>query len=237
MKKTAIMLLVSFLITINLKAQCELFTLNNYTFYNPQIYDHPILFEKGSHKLLQNLYIPEWYPGYCAIIRPSYFVSKNEYLSYIHTAQIEKFTLSYFDDLYETNKNKYGDIKRFFANDFFLLFRGTIKVKNITNGKEYLLVAGGDYISNESDFNKNTEFYEKYNKGLIAFALENGVYKLVDINLIFKDLSDVEYSKVSEIFSVDSLISAKCFENINNLNKGSFNNTILPSWVIDKSKK
>jgi len=29
MKKTAIMLLVSFLITINLKAQCELFTLNN----------------------------------------------------------------------------------------------------------------------------------------------------------------------------------------------------------------
>jgi len=158
MKKTITILLVSFLITISLKAQnqCEIFTIKNYTFYNPKIYDHPILLKKGSHQLLQNSYIPEWYPGYCSGAMPSYFTTKNEYLSSIHSSQIEKFTLAYFGDLYETNKTKLDGIKMFFANGYHLLYRGTISVKNTTTGEQYLLVAGGDYVSNESDFNKNT---------------------------------------------------------------------------------
>jgi len=54
---------------------------------------------------------------------------------------------------------------------------------------------------------------------MIPFVLENGIYKLVDINLIFKDLSNEDYSKVNDILSVNSLLTAKCGSSLNVVGK------------------
>jgi len=216
--------------------ECELFEIGNYEFYNPRVYDRPIVFKKGSHDLLNNRYKPVWYPGYCAINLPSYFKSKEDYLKHVSKMDIEKRSVVYYENFYKANKENLMGRKANYHKDYHLLFRGTVNVKNLNSGNEYLLVAGRSYISKDSDFDKNTEFYGQKVEDMLAFRIEDGIYKSVDIALVLGTFNKMEHEKVFNILSADRLVESVCIENVNTLRKSDFNSNELPNWVYNKSK-
>ncbi|WP_308991858.1 hypothetical protein QLS71_006410 [Mariniflexile litorale] len=216
--------------------ECELFKIGNFKFYNPRVYDHPIIFEKGSHNLLDNHYVPVWYPGYCAIYKPSYFKSKEDYLKYVADKNIKYRSLSYYENLYEENRTNLKGLKENYHEDYHLLYRGTVSVKNVSSGNHYLLVAGRNYISEVSDYDKNTEFYEGKVSDMFAFIEEDGVYKSVDIDLVVGQFNKEQLSKVYDILSAKRLVKTVCVETVNTLMKTDFNSSTLPAWVSNKSE-
>ncbi|MEP1490017.1 MAG: hypothetical protein ABJK28_16480 [Algibacter sp.] len=215
---------------------CELFKIGNYKFYNPRVYDRPIVFEKGNHNLLNDTYVPIWYPGYCAINLPSYFKSKEDYLKHIADKNVKYRSIAYYENLYEANKTNLNGVKAHYHKDYHLLFRGTVSVKNLASGNNYLLVAGRSYISEESDYDKNTEFYEKDVKDMFAFIEEDDIYKLVDIDLVVGNFNKVQFDKVYSILSTEKLVKSVCAENVNTQKKSDFNSIELPTWVYNKSE-
>lgn len=216
--------------------ECELFKIGNYMFYNSRVYDHPVIFEKGNHNLLNKEFVPIWYAGYCAENFPAYFNSKEVYLKYISNKSIELQSLAYYEDKYEANKTNLSGINAHYNKDFHLLFRGTVSVKNIKSGDNYLFVAGRSYISKESDYDKNTEFYGKKVKDMFAFKEEEGVYKLINIDRVIGNFSQAQHDKVFEILNPDLVMKSICTETVNTLKKPNFNPTELPSWVYNKSE-
>ncbi|OEK06174.1 hypothetical protein A8C32_19300 [Flavivirga aquatica] len=216
--------------------QCELFKIGNYKFYNPRVYDRPVIFKKESHDLLHNEYVPIWYPGYCAVNLPSYFNTKEDYVKHIHSSQIKRFSSPYFEEMYNKNKDNLKGVEGIYHKDYHLLFRGTVSVKNLTSGNEYLLVAGKSYIANEADYNKNTEFYESDVKTMFAFMLENGVYKYVDVDLVVGTFTKPQHEQVYDILNAKTLVDAICFENVNTIKKPNFDSSTLPGWVHNKSE-
>ena len=216
--------------------KCELFTVGNYKFYNPRVYERPVIFKKGSHELLHKEYTPAWYAGYCAENLPSYFKTKEDFIKHIHSDQIKRFSAPYFEEFYSTNKANLKGKPGIYHDDYHLLFRGTVSVKNSKSGNEYLLVAGKSYIDNESDYDKNTDFYESNVKTMFAYMLEDGVYKSVNPDLVFGTFTKEQHDQVYNILDVKSLVYASCFENVNTLRKPNFDRTSLPTWVYNKSE-
>lgn len=216
--------------------ECELFRVKNYKFYNPRVYERPIIFKKGSHDLLTSDYTPIWYPGYCAINLPSYFETKDDFLKYVHSKEIARRSRPYYEKFYDANKENKNGLRAIYHDDYHLLFRGTVSVKNINSGNEYLLVAGKNYIANESDYDKNTEFYEKDVKTMFAFMLEDGAYKFVDIDLVVGTFTKQQHELVYDILNVNTLVDAICFENVNTSKKANFDSSTLPGWVYNKSE-
>ncbi len=216
--------------------QCELFKIGNYEFYNPRVYDYPIITKKGSHELLHNDFIPVWYAGYAAKNLPSFFKTKEAYLKYVNTSKIKKYSSVYFENFYEKNKTNLKGIDALNHKDFHLLFRGTVSVRHEKSGSEYLLVAGKSYLDNESDFDKNTEFYESDVKTMFAFKLENDVYKSVDIDRIVGQFGKAEHDKVYNILHVKNMINLTCLANVNTTKKQNFSDAELPGWVYNKSQ-
>ncbi|WP_303317083.1 hypothetical protein Q4Q34_02705 [Flavivirga abyssicola] len=214
---------------------CELFKIGNYKFYNPRVYERPVIFKKGSHELLHTEYTPKWYPGYCAENLPSYFKTKEEFLKHVHSSKLKRLSTPYFEKVYNGNKDNLKGKPGLYNDDYHLLFRGTVAVKNSKSGNEYLLVAGKSYIDNESDYDKNTDFYESDVKTMFAFILEDGAYKFVDPNLVFGTFTKEQHDKVYDILSVKSLVYASCFENVNTTRKPNFDSSALPGWVYNKS--
>ena len=216
--------------------ECELFRVKNFKFYNPRIYERPIIFKKGSHDLLTNDFTPIWYPGYCAVNLPSYFDNKEDYLKYIYSKEIARRSRPYFEQFYDVNKDNSQGRKAIYHDDYHLLFRGTVSVKNINSGNEYLLVAGKNYIANVEDYDKNTEFYEKDVKTMFAYLLEDGAYKQVDIDLVVGTFTKQQHELVYDILNVNTLVDAICFESVNTTNATAHIATNLPKWVYNKSQ-
>ncbi len=215
--------------------ECELFTINNFTFYNSRVYDRPVIFKKGSHKLLHEDYVPIWYPGYCAINMPSYFSTKEEYLKHIPAKQVKGSDPSYFEHIYENSKLNPNGVKVNYHDDYHLLFRGTLSAKH-TSGREFLLVAGKSYIAKEEDYDKNTEFYEKEVKDMLAFEREGSTYKLVNPEIIFGNFLKTQHDKVFGVLNTTNLLNAVCVENVNTIQKPNFDSSKLPKWVYNKSE-
>lgn len=213
-----------------------MFKIENYKFYNSRVYDRPVIFEKGNHNLLNKGFVPTWYAGYCAINFPAYFKSKEDYLKYIWGKNIEDRSLAYYEEAYELNKTSPTGLQVHYHKDFHLLFRGTVSVKNLNSGNNYLLVAGRSYISNEFDYDKNTDFYEKGVKDMFAFIEEEGVYKLINIDLVIGNFSEAQHHMVFDILNPDSLMKSICIETVNTLQKPNFNPAELPKWVYNKSE-
>lgn len=215
---------------------CELFKIGNYVFYNPKVYEVPVIFEKGSHALLHDDYVPVWYAGYCAENLPSYFNTKESFMKYVHSKKIETQGNPYYEQKYETYKESSTGVDDIYHQGYHLLFRGTVSVKNLASGHEYLLVEGKNYIENESDYDKNTEFYESDVKSMFAFLLEDGVYKFVDIDYVIGNFTKTQNEKVFAILSTKGLLNQTCIENVNNIKKPNFDGSQLPSWVYNKSE-
>lgn len=215
---------------------CELFNIGNYVFYNPRVYEVPVLFQKGSHALLNQDYIPAWYAGYCAENLPSFFKSKEAFLKHIHSKKKEEKGIAYYEQKYEHYKADSLGVKDIYHEGYHLLFRGTVSVKNLTSGHEYLLVEGKNYIENESDYDKNTEFYENDVKSMFAFLIEDGVYKHVDLDYVLGHFTKPQNDKVLAILSTKTLLNEACVENVNNIKKPNFDRSELPSWVYNKSE-
>ncbi len=215
--------------------ECELFTINNYKFYNSRVYDRPVIFKKGSHELLHSEFVPVWYSGYCAINMPSYFESKSDYVKHVLNRQVKDHDPSYYEHIYENSKSNPKGLKSNYHENYHLLFRGTISVKHVKNGTEYLLVAGKSYIENEADYDKNTEFYDSKVKDMFAFKLENGTYKLVDLDRIFGHFVKAQHDKVFAVLDTKNLLNALCVENVNTIKKANFDAEKLPKWVYNKS--
>lgn len=215
---------------------CELFKIGNYVFYNPKVYEVPVIFEKGSHALLHDDYVPVWYAGYCAENLPSYFKTKESFMKYVHSKNIQTQGNSYYEQKYETYKASATGVDDIYHQGYHLLFRGTVSVKNLASGHEYLLVEGKNYIENESDYDKNTEFYESDVKSMFAFLLEDGVYKFVDIDYVIGNFTKTQNDKVFAILSTKVLLNQTCIENVNNIKKPNFDGSQLPSWVYNKSE-
>tara|TARA_R110002050_G_scaffold293182_1_gene449421 strand:+ start:93457 stop:94206 length:750 start_codon:yes stop_codon:yes gene_type:complete len=216
--------------------ECELFKIGNFEFYNPRVYERPVIFKKGSHALLHDEYIPVWYAGYCAENLPSYFKNKEDFMKHVFSKKIKHKGLSYYDQMYEADKVNLKGLKSIYYDDYHLLFRGTVSVKNVSSGHEYLLVAGKSYISDESDYDKNTEFYESDVKSMFAFLLEDDVYKFVDIDYVIGTFSKPQYDKVFDILNTKTLVNSLCVENVNTIKKPDFNSLELPKWVYNKSE-
>ncbi|MFB9055186.1 hypothetical protein ACFFU9_00380 [Mariniflexile ostreae] len=216
--------------------ECELFKIGNFSFYNPRVYERPIMFQKGSHTLLYPDYLPVWYAGYCAENLPSYFKEKSDFIKHIYSKKIAQRSLPYYDQMYEANKNNLKGAPAFYHDDFFLVFRGTVSVKNLKSNNEYLLVSGKSYIADESDYDKNTDFYEKDVKSMFAFILEDGVYKFVDVDLVMGNFSKYQNDKVLDILNAKTLVETVCVENVNNVKKIDFDSSKLPKWVYNKSE-
>lgn len=216
--------------------ECELFKIGNFSFYNPRVYERPVMFEKGSHVLLHEDYLPVWYPGYCAENLPSYFKDKSDFLKHVYSKSIDHRSLPYYDQMYEANKDNLKGAPQYYHPDFYLIFRGTVSVKNLKSGNEYLLVAGKSYIADEADYDKNTDFYESDVKSMMAFIFEDGVYKYVDIDQVLGHFSKPQYDKVFDILNVKTLINTVCVENVNNVKKVDFDSSKLPQWVYTKSE-
>lgn len=216
--------------------KCELFKIGNYKFYNPRVYERPVIFKKGSHELLHNEYTPAWYPGYCAENLPAYFKTKEDFVKHIYSGEVKRLSSPYFEAIYNKNKDNLKGKPGIFHDDYHLLFRGTVSVKNSNSGNEYLLVAGKSYIDNETDYDKNTDFYESEVKTMFAYMLEDGVYKSVDPDLVFGTFTKEQHDQVYNILDVKSLVYASCFENVNTIRKPNFDRTSLPSWVYNKSE-
>ncbi len=214
---------------------CELFTINNFKFYNSRVYDRPIIFEKGSHNLLHKEFVPVWYPGYCAINNPAYFQTKAEYMKYILNRQVNDHDPSYYEHLYESSKANPKGVNNHYHDSYHLLFRGTISVQHVPSGTEFLLVAGKSYIEKEEDYDKNTEFYDSAIKEMFAFKLEGKSYKLVDIDRIFGTFLKVQEDKVYAVLNTKNLLNAVCVENVNTVKKLDFDSNKLPGWVYHKS--
>ncbi|WP_157614113.1 hypothetical protein [Pseudotamlana agarivorans] len=214
---------------------CDLFQIGNYKFFNPRVYEHPVIFEKGNHNLLNKDFTPVWYNGYCAENLPSHFATKDEYLKYIPTARINKEGRAPFDSFYEVNKNSVKGKPGLYHDDYHLLFRGTVSVKHLKSDKEYLLVAGKNYILKEEDYDKNTEFYEPSVKTMFAYLLEDGVYKSVDIDYVLGNFTKAQHDKVFEVLNVKNLVNSVCVESVNTQGKPNFDSASLPKWVYDKS--
>lgn len=215
---------------------CELFKIGNYQFFSPKVYERPIIFKKGAHDLINDDYVPLWYAGYCAENMPSYFDTKEVFLKHVHSSQIKKRSTAYFEKFYDHYKKKPQGIDGLNHKDFHLLFRGTVSVKNLSSGNEYMLVAGKSYIENESDYDKNTEFYNADVKDMLAFVLEDGVYKSVDIDRVVGHFSKQQYDKVYGVLNVQTLVNTPCFENVNTINKLNFDKAKLPGWVYNKTE-
>lgn len=218
----------------NTGQQCELFKIGKYEFYNPKVYDYPIITKKGSHELLNSSFIPVWYAGYAAKNLPSFFKSKKHYLEYVNASKIKKYSKAYFESFYDKYKTDLKGIDALNHKNFHLLFRGTVNVQDVNSGEEYLLVAGKSYLDSESDFDKNTEFYESGVKTMFAFKLENNVYKSVEIDHILGQFEKVEYDRVYNILNVKNMINLTCLTSINTTNKANFSETELPKWVYNK---
>ncbi|ULC59824.1 hypothetical protein MBM09_02320 [Flaviramulus sp. BrNp1-15] len=216
--------------------ECELFKIGNYVFYNPRIYERPVIFEKGSHALLHKEYVPVWYAGYCAENLPSYFKTADEFIKHVYSKKIEKKSLPYYSKFYNINKENSKGLRSMYHDDYHLLFRGTVSVKNLSSGNEYLLVAGKSYISNESDYDKNTDFYENDVKSMFAFLLEDGVYKSVDIDYVTGNFTKVQHDRVYDILNTKTLVNSLCVENVNTIKKPNFNSSELPRWVYNKTE-
>ncbi len=216
--------------------ECDLFQIGNYKFYNPRVYEHPVIFEKGAHDLLNKDFTPLWYAGYCAENLPNYFNSKEAYIQHIHSAKIKKMGLAYYESFYEANKNNERGKPGIIHDKYHLLFRGTVSVKNLNSKREYLLVAGKNYIETVEDFDKNTEFYEPKVENMYVFLLEDGVYKQVDDDYVLGTFDKTQHDKVFDILNVETLVNSVCFESINTLNKTNFNSESLPRWVYNKSE-
>lgn len=216
--------------------QCELFKIGNFEFYNPRVYDYPIITKKGSHELLHNDFVPAWYAGYAAKNLPSFFKTKEAYLKYVNNSKIEKYTAAHFEGFYEKNKTNINGIDALNHKDFHLLFRGTVSVRHAKSGNEYLLVAGKSYLDNESDFDKNTEFYEGDVKTMFAFQLEDDVYKSVDIDRIVGQFGKAQHDKVFNILHVKNMMDLTCLANVNTMKNPNFSNSELPKWVYNKSE-
>ncbi|WP_346881988.1 hypothetical protein [uncultured Algibacter sp.] len=216
--------------------KCELFKIGNYEFFNPRIYDRPVLFEKESHNLLHEEYTPIWYKGYCAVNLPSHFSTKEDYLKYVHSGDIKRFGTSKYETIYDENKTNTKGIQDVYHKDFHLLFRGTVSVKNVASGNEYLLVAGKSYIASENDYDKNTEFYESEVKNMFAFMLEDGIYKHVSVDLVVGTFTKHQHEQVYDILNAKTLVDALCFETINTIKKPDFDSAALPKWVYNKSE-
>ncbi|MCB4798409.1 hypothetical protein [Neotamlana laminarinivorans] len=243
MKKTILLSVFTFTLITSCKTGvenrdvelCNLFEIGNFSFYSPSVYEHPILFSKGTHDLLHDEYVPAWYSGYCALNKPSHFKSKEDFMKYIHSSNIELHGKEYYEKMYDHYKDNPVGVEGYNHKDFHLLFRGTVSVKNSRSGNEYLLVAGKNYIEKEEDIDKNTDFYERNVENMLAFALEDGVYKAVDLQLVNGTFTKAQDEKVFAILNVDNLINSTCFQNINTLKKPNFNNSDLPKWVYNKS--
>lgn len=216
--------------------ECELFKIKNYKFYNPRVYERPIIFKKGSHDLMSSDFTPIWYPGYCAVNLPSYFETKDDFIKYVHSKEVDRRSRPYYEQFYEVNKKNENGLKAIYHDDYHLLFRGTVSVKNVNSGNEYLLVAGKNYIATEADYDKNTEFYEKGVKTMFAFLLEDGAYKLVDIDLVVGTFSKQQHELVYDILNVNTLVDAICFESVNTTKKSDFDKSTLPGWVYKKAE-
>ncbi len=217
---------------------CTLFSIKDLSFKNPTIYEFPILFKKGSHELLNNDFTPKWYSAYCAINKPSHFKSEQEMMKFIDISQIDKFGMSYFEKLYQEYKSSKRGVKRLYHKDYHLLFSGIIYVSNDKTNEEFLLVGGKSYIDKVSDYDKNTVFYKDYIKSLFAFIKKDNVYKHIDINYLFQNFTNEEYSKVNNILSIDFISKNHlCLNKINNSQKSTFKKNEFPDWVINKSKK
>src|SRR5690606_17208562 len=187
--------------------ECELFKIGNYVFSNPRVYEVPVLFEKGSHALLNTDYVPIWYAGYCAENLPSYFKTKESYMKLVHSKKKEEKGNAYYEHKYEKYKTDSIGVNDIYHEGYHLLFRGTVSVKNITSGHKYLLVEGKNYIENESDYDKNTEFYDRDVKSMFAFLLEDGMYKYVDLDYVIGNFTKPQYEKVFAILNTKTLLN------------------------------
>ena len=245
MKKTVLKTIFLFCLVVSCKTnetsnlsvdECELFKIGNFVFHNPRVYERPIILEKGSHSLLHKDYVPVWYAGYCTENLPSYFKSEEEFVKHIHSKNIEKKSLEYYKMYYSTNKKNLTGLKSNYHKDFHLLFRGTVSAKNLSSGNEYLLVAGKSFISQESDYDKNTDFYENNVKNMLAFLLEDGIYKAVNIDYVLGTFTKEQHDKVFNILNTRTLMNTICFENVNTIKKPNFNSLELPRWVYNKSE-
>lgn len=215
---------------------CELFKIGNYVFYNPRVYEVPVIFEKGSHALLNDDYVPVWYSGYCAEHLPSYFSTKESFMKHVYSKNKQSKGNLYYEQKYEHYKADSLGVDDIFHEGYHLLFRGTVSVKNLASGQEYLLVEGKNYIENPSDYDKNTEFYESDVKSMFAFLLEDGVYKFVDIDNVMGNFTKQQNDKVFAVLSANTLINQTCVENVNTIKKPNFDKSELPSWVYNKSE-
>ena len=216
--------------------KCELFNIGSYLFYNPQVYERPVIFEKGSHALLHEEYIPAWYAAYCAENRPSYFETKEDYLKHIHSKNIDSRGEDYYAEVYEKNKDVHKGFKTVYYDDFHLLFRGTVSIKKQSTGDEYLLVAGKSYIEDESDYDKNTDYYESDVKTMFAYMKEDGVFKSINIDQIMGNFSKEQYDKVLDILNTKTLVNSSCVEIVNTIMTPDFNDSKLPQWVYTKAE-
>jgi hypothetical protein len=218
------------------KEDCELFKIGNYVFSNPRVYEVPVIFEKGSHALLHTDYVPVWYSGYCAENLPSYFKTKEDFLKHVYSKDKKTKGDAFYEQKYEEYKTNMVGVNDIYHEGYHLLFRGTVSVKNLASGHEYLLVEGKNYIENESDYDKNTEFYESDVKSMFAFLLEDGVYKYVDLDYVIGNFTKQQNDKVFAVLSTKSLVNQSCVENVNNIKKPNFDRSELPSWVYNKSE-
>ena len=216
--------------------ECELFKIRSYVFYNPRVYERPVIFEKGGHTLLNNEYMPTWYAGYCAENYPGHFKNKEDFTKHVHSKKISQKSVDYYSNMYEATKDRPKGLNGIAHDDYHLLFRGTVSVKNVNSGNEYLLVAGKSYISTPSDFDKNTDFYDNTVKTMFAFLLEDGVYKSVNIDYVTGNFSKEQHDKVFDILNTKTLVNTVCVENVNTIQKPNFNNVELPGWVYNKSE-
>ncbi|KAB1066863.1 hypothetical protein F6U93_13495 [Tamlana haliotis] len=215
---------------------CDLFQIGHYKFYNPRVYEHPVIFEKGNHNLMNKDFTPVWYDGYCAENLPSHFDTKEAYLKYIPTDRINKEGRTSFANFYEVNKNSLKGKPGLYHDDYHLLFRGTVSVKNLKSDQQYLLVAGKNYILKEEDYDKNTEFYEPNVNTMFAYLLEDGVYKSIDIDYVLGNFSKAQHDKVFEVLNVTNLVNSVCVESVNTQGKPNFDSASLPKWVYNKSE-
>ncbi|AXP80492.1 hypothetical protein CJ739_1403 [Mariniflexile rhizosphaerae] len=218
------------------KDECKLFNIGNYVFYNPRVYEVPVIFKKGSHALLHDDYVPVWYSGYCAENLPSFFKTKEDFLKHVHSKMKQYKGDLFYEQKYEAYKTDSVGLNNIYHEGYHLLFRGTVSVKNLSSGNEYLLVEGKNYIENESDYDKNTEFYESDVKSMFAFLLEDGIYKFVDIDYVIGNFTKQQNDKVFSILSTKTLINQTCVENVNNIKKPNFDRSELPGWVYNKSE-
>jgi hypothetical protein len=216
--------------------ECELFKIGNFVFSNPRVYEVPVIFKKGSHELLNNDYVPIWYSGYCAENLPSYFKTKESFMKLVHSKKKEAKGNLYYEQKYDKYQADSLGVDDIYHAGYHLVFRGTVSVKNLASGNEYLLVDGKNYIENESDYDKNTEFYDSDVKTMFAFILEDRMYKYVDIDYVIGNFTKEQNDKVLAILNTKTLVNQTCIENVNNIKKPNFDKFELPSWVYNKSE-